>query len=127
MDNPNEVYTSEDVAERLESGGVMRVNTGRQARKFSDVMDEIAPQGERAKLKEFEGQEIVFLSLRFFAGRFGDACFCIFTDANGEMFNMILNQKIILPKLSAVRDELPVKATVVKKEGTNGRSYWDIE
>lgn len=107
--------------------GVTKVDLHKVVRPISDVLEEIAPQGERRKAAEFVDQDVVIHSIRFFKGQFGTAAFVIMTDGNGELFNTILSQKIVLPKLAAVKDNLPVSCRLVyhKREGDPG--YYDIE
>jgi hypothetical protein len=107
--------------------GITRVDFKKKARSFSKVLDEIAPSGESTKLRDIAGQTIVIHSVRPFDGRFGKAAYVIFTDEGGAIYNTIINQKIVLGKLLAVVDQLPLEATIVQKEGGKFDHYYDIE
>lgn len=107
--------------------GISRVDLKSAPRLLSDVMDEVAPQGIKTKLSEWEDKDIVLHSIRFFKGRYGNAAFVVFTDDNGELFNTVCSQRVILPKLAAIADSLPIQAHVVKKEGGQFGKYWDLE
>jgi hypothetical protein len=107
--------------------GITKVDMRAAVRKFSEVLEEIAPQGVNVKIAEMVDQTIIVRSVRFFNGRFGPAAFVIFTDLNGELMNMIVGNKIVLPKLLIVREQLPVECKLVKKEGGSANAYFDIE
>ena len=107
--------------------GITKLDLSVSPRKISEVLDEIMPQGEETKAEEWVNVPIVIHSIRFFVGQYGPAAFAVFTDENGYLFHFILGQKIIVPKLAAVREQLPVTATLVKKEGGQFGEYYDIE
>lgn len=107
--------------------GISKISLDVPARRLTDVLEEIAPQGQKTKLSDWIDQEITIVSVHWFKGKFSDACFVQFTDANGELFNMTVSGKIVLPKLAAVEDQLPVICKVVKKEGGQFGRYWDLE
>ena len=94
---------------------------------IGDILDEIMPQGEETTAADFVDQTIAIHTVRFFVGQFGPAAFVVFTDENGVLYHFILGQKIVLPKLAAVVDRLPVSATLRLKEGGQFGEYYDIE
>lgn len=110
--------------------GLARIDTGKIVRPFSEVLEEIAPQGTPIKLTEIEGQDVVIYAARPFVGEYGPAFFVILGDGvTGELFNVIVGQKIIVPKLAAVvkAGSLPVSCRFVQHEGGQGDFYWDVE
>jgi hypothetical protein len=107
--------------------GIAKVDLTKAPRRIGEVMEEIAPQGEKVKKQDLENQEIIIRSLRFFNGRYGLGCFVLGTYADGTLFNTILGNKVIMPKLALIQDQLPIAATLVKKEGGQGTFYWDLE
>ena len=118
----------QDQKEIIESEiGITKIDLELAPVPIKDILDELMPEGESVKAEEFVDQEIVIHTVRFFVGQFGAAAFVVFTDDNGVLFNFILGQKIVLPKLAAVRTRLPVKATLRKVEGGQFGEYYDIE
>lgn len=107
--------------------GISKIDLKIPPRRLSDVMEEIAPEGTPSKLSDWQDLEITIVGLHFFKGRFGDCAYVQFVDGNGELYNMICGQKIILPKLAVIEKLLPVSATVRKVEGGQFGSYWDLE
>lgn len=107
--------------------GITKINLEAPAVSISEVLDEIMPQGTEAKAADFVDQEIVIRSVRFFVGQYGPAAFVIITDENDVLYNLIIGQKIVLPKLAAVIDYLPVKATLRMHTGGQFGEYYDIE
>lgn len=97
-----------------------------QPRQMKEVLDEIAPRGEAGKVREFVGRQITILHVEPFIGRFGPAAFMIFADETGTLFNTVVGQKIMLPKLLLVADQLPVTTTIKKVEEANN-PYYDFE
>lgn len=107
--------------------GITHIDLSAVARLFSEVYEEIAPQGTRVKLADIVDSQIIIHSVRPFMGRFGQAAFVLFTSPEGELFNTVISNKVILPKLYAVRDQLPLVATVVKKGEEGANAYYDLE
>lgn len=129
MTDQNEKTTSpEEVQANLVTGiGISRINLKAKPRLFSEVIEEIAPQGTRVKLAEWVDRTITMHSIRFFKSEHGPCAFILFTDDNGELFNALCSWKIVLPKLAAVAEQLPITATVVRKEGGQKGHYYDLE
>lgn len=94
---------------------------------IGDILDEIMPQGEETTCEEWVNTPIVIHTVRFFVGEFGPAAFVVFTDENGVLYHFVLGQTVVLPKLAAVRDRLPVSATLKMHEGGQHGEYYDIE
>lgn len=94
---------------------------------IGDILDELMPQGEQVKVEDFVDQLITIHSARLFLGQYGPAAFVIFTDENGVLWNTVIGQKIVLPKLIAVMEKLPVTATIREHEGGQFGHYYDIE
>ena len=107
--------------------GITRLDLSISPRKIGEVLDEIMPQGAETKAEDWVDEPIVLHSVRFFVGQYGAAAFCVFTDKDGVLWHFILGQKIIVPKLAAAREELPLSATLRKKEGGQFGEYYDIE
>ncbi len=107
--------------------GITKLDLTAPAVSISEVLDEIMPQGEETNAADWINAEIVIRSIRFFVGQFGAAAFVVFTDENGVLFNFVLGQRIVLPKLAAVYERLPVSATLRMKEGGQFGEYYDIE
>ena len=105
--------------------GITHLNLKGTVVPIQQVLDEVAPVGERIKKIDLVGKPIVIVSLRPFIGQFGPALFVIFTDDNGEIFNTIVSNRVLMPKLLAVQDRLPVSCTIVKKENDQG-GYYDV-
>jgi hypothetical protein len=111
----------------FEEIGVSKVNLNRVPRKATDILAEIAPQGENVKASQIIGTEIIIHAVRPFQGVHGNALFCIFTDATGAMFNTVIGGQIVAPKLWALRNDLPVSFKIIDKEGGSFGHYYDIE
>ncbi len=107
--------------------GITQLDLTAPAVSISEVLDEIMPQGEETNAADWLNTEIVIHSIRFFVGQFGAAAFVVFTDENGVLFHFVLGQRIVLPKLAAVYERLPVSATLRLVEGGQFGEYYDIE
>ena len=107
--------------------GITKIDLEMTPVPIGDILEELMPQGLQASVEEVVDQEIVIHSIRLFVGSYGPAAFVVFTDDNGELFNFIIGQKIVLPKLLAVMDRLPVSATIRRHEGGQFGYYYDIE
>lgn len=107
--------------------GLTMIDFKKPARRLLDVLEEIAPQGERVKTDDLIGKEITLHSIRTFQGENGPAAFCLVTDEGGALYNTIIGGKIVYPKLLAVQGQLPVSFKLVKKEGGRYGRYWDVE
>lgn len=107
--------------------GITRIDLRRPVRPIGEVLEELAPQGTKVKKTDFLDQDIIIHSVRFVKGKFGPFAFVVFTDQNGELFNTIISNKIVLPKLYVVAETLPVSARLVKREGGTYGEYYDIE
>ena len=94
---------------------------------IGDILDELMPQGSESNIEDVIDQTIVIHSVRLFVGSYGPAAFVVYTDKNGELFNFVVGQKIVLPKLLAAMDRLPVSATIRRHEGGQFGYYYDIE
>ncbi len=116
----------DDLVEELASGVRRELDLSAPVRKFSAVLEEIAPMGRKVKVSELVDQPIIIRSLKFFRGTYGDAAFVVLT-LDGELCNTVIGQRVILPKLAAVRDLLPVEATIVKREVPGKNGYYDLE
>jgi hypothetical protein len=129
MDNNQEQkpVTADEIRDDLTAQiGISQVDLKAPPRLLSEVMEEVAPQGTPSKLSEWVDQDIVIHTLRFFKGRYGNAVFVVFTDLNGELYNTVCSQKVVLPKLAAIANVLPVQAHVVRVEGGQFNRYYDI-
>jgi len=107
--------------------GITKIDLTMTPVPIGDILEELMPQGLEAKIEEIVDQTIVIHSIRLFVGSYGPAAFVVFTDDNGELFNFIVGQKIVLPKLLAVMEKLPVSATIKRHEGGQFGYYYDIE
>jgi len=117
----------ENKAMSLSGIGITTIDLTKPPKRLLDVLEEIAPEGEKVKLEDFLGQDIVFHTLRVFEGEYGVAAFVVFTDRNGVLFNTIVGQQVLLAKLLTVAQHLPVTATIIKQEGGKYGGYYDFE
>jgi hypothetical protein len=130
MDNyqEQEPVTADEIRDDLTAQiGISQIDLKAPPRLLVEVMSEVAPSGTASKLSEWVDQDIVIHSLRFFKGRYGNAAYVLFTDVNGELYNCVCSQKVVLPKLAAIAESLPVQAHVVKKESGQFGRYYDLE
>lgn len=107
--------------------GITKINLTATPVPIGSILDELMPEGESVKVSEFVDQLITIHTVRLFVGQYGPAAFVVFTDDNGVLWNFIIGQKIVLPKLIAVMDKLPVTATIREHEGGQFGHYYDIE
>ena len=125
MSNQNDY---KDPKEMIETEiGITKIDLTMEPVPIGDILDELMPQGLQANIEDIVDQEIVIHSVRLFVGSYGPAAFVVFTDDNGELFNFIVGQKIVLPKLLAAMERLPVSATIKRHEGGQFGYYYDIE
>lgn len=107
--------------------GITKVDLELTPVPIGELLEELMPQGLDATVEDFIDQEIVIHTVRLFVGSYGPAAFVVFTDDNGELFHFVIGQKIVLPKLLAVMEKLPVSATIRRHEGGQFGYYYDIE
>ena len=118
----------QDPKEMIETEiGITKIDLEMTPVPIGDILEELMPEGLQASVEDIVDQKIVIHSIRLFVGSYGPAAFVVFTDDNGELFNFIVGQKIVLPKLLAVMDKLPVSATIKRHEGGQFGYYYDIE
>jgi len=127
-DQEQKSISPDEVRDSLSTGiGLTQINLKALPRRIAEVLEEIAPQGTRVKLAEWLGTEITIHSIRFFQSQHGPCAFLLFTDSNGELFNALCSWRVVLPKLAAIADQLPVTATFASKEGGQKGHYYDVE
>lgn len=98
-----------------------------EVKALSTVLAEINPQGSEIKLREFVDQEIVIWAISPTMTTYGPGAQIVFTDQHNVLYNSMVFQKVVLPKLMVVMDRLPVKCTLREKQGGLFGSYFDIE
>lgn len=111
----------------LASVGVNKVNFNLTPTPLAQVLAEINPTGTQVKLADVVDHTIVVWNVNPFVGEYGPAAFVIFTDENNILYNTIIGQTVLLPKLCMVMDRLPVSAVVRKIEGGQFGYYYDFE
>lgn len=120
--------TSDELRDELSLDvGISRIDITVKPRRFGEVMEEIAPQGTRVRLVDWLDTPIVVHSLRFFVTHDHKCAHIMFTDINGELFNALTSWRVVLPKLAAVANQLPLECTFVKREGGQKGVYYDVE
>jgi hypothetical protein len=124
-DQPNQ--TSNERSIQLASVGIARVKLSGTPVPLRDILEEIAPKGEEAKLAEFIDRQITVWAIDPFMGEFGPAAFVIFTDSDGGMYNTITGGKVLLPKFLAGMERLPFTCTIVKRKVGTPSEYYDAE
>ncbi len=97
------------------------------ARRFSDVMEEINPQGDFIPMGELLDRELCVISIRFSQTKKGPAAFPVCVNDSGEIFHTFTASKVLVPKLQNVTNHLPVLLRFVEKEGGNFGRFYDIE
>jgi len=109
------------------SVGTTSIDFKKTVKQLSKVLEELSPRGEDSKLANFIDQEITVWNVQPFLGEYGPAAWVLFTDPQGQLFNTVIGQKIVLPKLLIAMDDLPVKCTVKVVEGGRFGHYYDLE
>ncbi len=126
MSKTEELPEGEKVESTLARVNTSKIQLSGTVTPIAEVLEELFPRGEDAKLVEFEGQMITVIAVDPFVGKYGPAAWVLFVDNNGVLYNTVVGQKIVLPKLLAVKERLPVSATFVQVEGGQYGKYWDI-
>ena len=111
----------------LASVEVNKVNFKLTPTPLAQVLAEINPTGTQVKLADVVDHTIVVWNVNPFVGEYGPAAFVLFTDENNILYNTIIGQTVLLPKLCMVMDRLPVSAVVRKIEGGQFGYYYDFE
>ena len=109
------------------SVGTTSIDFKKTVKQLSKVLEELSPRGEDSKLANFIDQEITVWNVQPFLGEYGPAAWVLFTDPQGQLFNTVIGQKIVLPKLLIAMDDLPVKCVVKVVEGGRFGHYYDLE
>lgn len=94
---------------------------------FGDVMDEINPEGPFIPMAELLDKQLIIRSIRFQETRKGPAAFPVFLNREGEIFHSYTGSKVLLPKLQAIANHLPVRCMFVEKEGGAFGRFYDME
>lgn len=121
---------NQDNRETLPEGfpmGLQTVNLKGTPVPITQVLEEIAPQGDRVKKVDLVGRQITLLSMHGFVGDYGPALFVIGADEDGELFNTIIGNRILMEKLMTVRGRLPVTCTIVRIDKGEDKFYYDFE
>jgi hypothetical protein len=93
---------------------------------FSEVLEEIAPQGEKRKAEELANQTFTILGIDWWKGETGPVAYLVCADDNGELFNFNMGGKVAIGKLRIVQGDLPLRATLKWVEGGAYEGYWDF-
>ena len=109
------------------SVGLTKINLKGTPVPLAQILEEIAPQGKRIEKVSLVGKEIVIHHINPFVGDYGPALYVILTDENGEIYNTIISSQILMPKLLAVRNQLPVSCTIVEHMREGKPKYYDFE
>jgi len=118
---------SQEVAPVGFTTDIVPVNLKGTAVPMTQVLEEIAPEGEKIKKADLVGKPIVIHSVEYFSGQYGPALFVRLTDDNGELYNTIIANKVLAKKLWMVRANLPVSCTIIKVEREGSPAYYDFE
>jgi hypothetical protein len=127
---PSEIIpsTPEEVrAEILKAARIEPIVFEGQVKQLSEVLAEINPTGSEVKLREFVDQEITIWAISPTFTSYGPAAQIVYTTQDNVLYNSMVFQKVILPKLMVVMDRLPVKCTLREKQGGLFGSYFDLE
>lgn len=120
--------TPEEVrAEIMKNAKIEPILFEGQVKKLGEVLAEINPTGFEVKLREFIDQPLVIWAISPTFTSYGPAAQIVFTDANNVLYNSMVFQKVILPKLMIVMDRLPVSCILREKQGGLFGSYFDVE
>ncbi|MEM2567270.1 MAG: hypothetical protein QXH20_02210 [Candidatus Bathyarchaeia archaeon] len=82
---------------------------------------------ERIEFENLVGKEIVIREILFLRGRFGEYAWLLIDTGNNELRSTVTGGNVVMEKLKAIRDYLPVRARVVRKKAASGRKYFDLE
>lgn len=89
--------------------------------------EEMAVNGTKIDAKELIDHEFAVVSLKEFAGEFGRAYFAVITDEFGQVFNTVLGGTVLMEELDAVKNLLPLRATLRKTAGGQFGGYYIFE
>lgn len=99
----------------------------RQYPTLGRVAEELAPIGQKTKLREWVDRPILIQQVKFFKGEFGDGVWLVFVSETGELWNSITSAGIIMERLKLVQERLPLVAYIYLVEGGAFGQYYTIE
>jgi len=82
---------------------------------------------ERVDFESLIGKEIIIHEILFLKGKFGEYAWAHIELDGGKHHSTITGGSVVMEKLKAIRDYLPVRARVVRKKAASGRKYFDLE
>lgn len=96
------------------------------AKRISELLYGIAPEGDQVKLASIEGADVLVKSFGTWEGDLGTSA-TVNIEQDGRAAWFITASSIIVDALERVKDELPLTARFMKRVGASGRGYWTIE
>lgn len=121
--NPNDISENPD-DQAFEQ---MRDELFARARKYGEVLEEIQPQGPFVPIGEILDHEVIMISVRFSETKKGLAAFPVLFNSAGELFHTYTASKVVVPKLQAIVEHMPIRLVFVQKEGGNFGKFYDLE
>jgi len=98
-----------------------------EVRRVSDVVGGGELPGEQVKVSDLVGTEFVIRSIDERGGDWGPYL-GVAIEVKGEEYYFWTAHQVITQKLVKCKDDLPLLATIVAREGReSGRTYFDIE
>lgn len=98
-----------------------------EIKRLSDILPSfLAPDLPRVELDDLLDLDITVEEVRFFQGNFGEFVVVIFSHPKYDRAFFTTGAGVILKKLRAVQDQLPLIASIRKVRSRSGRRYYDI-
>jgi hypothetical protein len=98
-----------------------------ETKRLADVLGIPTLEGEQIELDAILNQDVVIEAVLTLNGDFGEYVVAQVATPEGKKFRVACGGQVVVKKLQAVREHLPVLATFVKVKSKKGRAYYDVQ
>ena len=100
-----------------------------EVRNMKDVLPErkeLYPDVERIESSELMGKEFVIKEVSELDGKHGKF-YVALVEFDGNDRSTAFGSKVVNDRISEIKDQLPVRCSMVEKKSKEGRVYFDLE
>jgi hypothetical protein len=98
-----------------------------EIRRLAEVIGVPVLEGEQIDLDEILNQDVVIRQVLTLHGDYGEYVVAQVETAEGKLYRVACGGTVVVKKLQAAREYLPLIARFVRIKGKKGRSYYDIQ
>jgi len=98
-----------------------------EIRRVSDIIGAPQLEGERTDIHSILNKEVIIRNIIFLQGNYGEYAIIQVETDDKKLYRIACGGQVVIKKLHAIRDFLPVMGKFIRVKGSKGRSYYDIE